>query len=271
MYRRAAVYASKMIAGVGSLQLGAAAVALTDKQLGKKPEWYKNSVLSLEHSLKTLSKYSYIESEEVLNHAEESLQRFVDLNDPEILWRLARTFAEKAELIKCPKKKSELLHQAVHLAEKAVVSKASSAQAHKWLAISNERLIAVDKKASKNASLPEKIFNHLKRATELDSNDPFTWHLLGVAQYKKKEYKDAIASFQKAESVKPNFSASNLFYLGDSQRLTGSKAEATETLKKAFNTPSKNKFDGKAKSEAKRILTTKLKQKPEDFEINEDF
>lgn len=77
MYRRAASYAAKMAAGVGSLQLGAAAVALTDKQLSKKPEWYKNDVLALESSIKLLSTYRYIESEEALDSAEEVFNRFV--------------------------------------------------------------------------------------------------------------------------------------------------------------------------------------------------
>jgi len=272
MFRRAAINASKLVAGVGSMQFGAAAVvALTDKQLSKKPDWYKNAVLSLEDSLKTLSKYSFIESEEVLNHAEETLQKVVDLNNPEILWRLARTLAEKSELTKCPKKKTELLTEAVHLAEKALASKGSHAQAHKWLAISLDRLSAADKKTRKNPSVPEKVFNHLKRATELDPRDPFAFHLLGVAQYKRKEYKEAIQSFQQAESIKPGFSAANLFYLGDSLRLTGDKTAAIETLKKAYNTPIKNKFDGKAKSDAKGILLAKLKQKLEDFEVNHDF
>jgi len=132
-------------------------------------------------------------------------------------------------------------------------------------------LVAVDKKAKKNCSLPEKISAHLKRSTELDAKDPFAWHLLGHEQYKRKEYKEAISSFQKAESLKPGFSAANLYYLGDSQRLVGSKDEAINTLKKAYNAPIKNKFDGKAKAEAKRILLTKLKQKVEDFEISHDF
>jgi putative NADH-flavin reductase len=75
MYRRAVTYAAKMVAGAGSLQLGAAAVALTDKQLNKKPDWYKKEVLALEDSLKRLSTYAYIESEEVLNTAEENFNR----------------------------------------------------------------------------------------------------------------------------------------------------------------------------------------------------
>lgn len=40
MFRRAAATVGRVVAGVGAVQLGAAAVALTDKELSKKPEWY---------------------------------------------------------------------------------------------------------------------------------------------------------------------------------------------------------------------------------------
>jgi hypothetical protein len=51
----------------------------------------------------------------------------------------------------------------------------------------------------------------------------------------------------------------------------GQKNEAAETLKKAFNLPIKNKFDGKAKSDTKSLLINKLSLKPEDFEIKEEY
>lgn len=95
---------------------------------------------------------------------------FVDSNNPEILWRLSRVLAEKAELTKDAKKKSELLHDAVHLAESALKfeGKHGIAQAHKWFAISAVRFAHVDKKAGKCPKLKEKIVTHLKRAVELD-------------------------------------------------------------------------------------------------------
>ena len=108
MFRRAAISASKLIVGVGSLQIGAAAVALTDKQLSKKPDYYQADVRALEEAFSKLAKYSYIESEgeplvcrliftlsETLNAAEDLLKRFADSNNPEILWRLARAITEK--------------------------------------------------------------------------------------------------------------------------------------------------------------------------------
>ena len=62
------------------------------------------------------------------------------------------------------------------------------------------------------------------------------------------------------------FSAANLFYLGECQRHLGKKSDAVDLLKAAVLLPTKNKFDGKAKSEAKRVLLSSLKQKLEDIE-----
>lgn len=76
MYRRVFAHASKILVGLGSVQLGAATVALTDKQLSKKPEWYQLDVRALEESIKNLSRYSYIENETTLASAEENLTRF---------------------------------------------------------------------------------------------------------------------------------------------------------------------------------------------------
>lgn len=75
MFRQALRASDKILAGVSAVQLGAAGVALTDKQLSKKPDWYQNAVKDLEESLKKLGKYSYIESQEVLDHAEEVFTR----------------------------------------------------------------------------------------------------------------------------------------------------------------------------------------------------
>ena len=78
MFRRVASSASRFavlaIGGVGGGQLAAALVApspqqqsqpvktpLTDKELNKKPYWYKEAVHELEDVLKKLSQYSPIE------------------------------------------------------------------------------------------------------------------------------------------------------------------------------------------------------------------
>ncbi|KHN83250.1 hypothetical protein Tcan_11112 [Toxocara canis] len=78
----------RLLASFAGLQLGAATVvALTDKQLLKKPEWYQHAVLRLEKTLKQTSKYGYIQSEEILDEAYDVLLRtsleevFVNFNN----------------------------------------------------------------------------------------------------------------------------------------------------------------------------------------------
>lgn len=75
MFRHAFSAGAKLAAGLASVQMGAAAVALSDKQLGKKPDWYQSDVRSLEEALKKLSTYQHIENPEILDQAQESLKK----------------------------------------------------------------------------------------------------------------------------------------------------------------------------------------------------
>ncbi|CAD5226440.1 unnamed protein product [Bursaphelenchus okinawaensis] len=272
MFRRVLQSTAKLAAGAGALQLGAAGVALTDKQLGKKPEWYQNSVRSLEESLKKLGKLGYIESEEVLGAAEDVFNRVADLDNPHVLWRLGRTYAEKAENVHDHKKKVELLKKAVEYTNKAIQLEGATgiSGAHKWYAISATRLLHADKKAVKDPKkTKEQVWAHLKRATELAPNDYYALQLLGAAYIEQKEYKDALTVLRKANELKPDF-APGLYYLGEALRLTKNNSEAVEVLKKALTVHSKNRYDRQAKSDAKKILVSKLKQKPEEVDPKDD-
>jgi tetratricopeptide (TPR) repeat protein len=275
MFRRAFSATAKLATGLASVQMGATAVALTDKQLNKKPDWYKNAVLSLEDSLKKLSTYKFIESPETLDHAEQALKKVADFENTEILWRLARVYAEKAELTKNTAEQLKLLKEAASYAKKALSLEPSSgsAGAHKWYAIIVCHLLHVDKKVPKNHinDLKADVKKHLERATQIDPKDPFSWFLLGKIYFENKDYKEAINHFEKAEGLRSKFSAANLYYLGECQRHLGKKSEATESLKAALTLSAKNKHDGKAKSEAKRVLLSALKQKAEDIEIKSDW
>uniref|UniRef100_A0AC34R8I0 Regulator of microtubule dynamics protein 1 n=1 Tax=Panagrolaimus sp. JU765 TaxID=591449 RepID=A0AC34R8I0_9BILA len=274
MFRRTFAAGAKLIGGLASVQMGAAAVALTDKQLSKKPDWYQNGVKTLEESLKKLSTYAFIDSTETLDTAEHILYKVHDIENTELLWRLARVLAEKADMTKNEAEKKKLLHEAAKYAKKAIALEpgTGSAGAHKWYAYILCNLLKVEKHCKKDAKqLEEKVLVHLEKAAKLDPKDPFTLHLLGIHLFHNKDYKEAIKNFEKAESIKPNFSAANLYYLGETQRHLGKKAEATATLKKVLTLPTKYKFDSKAKSEAKRTLMVNLKQKLEDIEPKSDF
>ncbi|TKR61230.1 hypothetical protein L596_028370 [Steinernema carpocapsae] len=268
MFRRVLTSASKLVAGVASVQVAATAVTISDADLKKKPEWYQHAVASLEESLKKLSTYAYIESEETLQAAEDVLHRVLDQNNVDILWRYARILVEQAELSKCPKKKLELLHEAKTYAKKALAIEPAkgSAGAHKWYAIAVTKLAQVDKKACASDAV-----EHLERATKLAPKDPFAWHLLGVALFNVGKFGEAIKSFTTAEEIKAGFSAANLYYLGHAQKNEGKKTEAIDTLKKCLATHTKCKADGRGKLEAKKVLGVDLKLKPEEYEPKADF
>uniref|UniRef100_A0A0K0EHB5 TPR_REGION domain-containing protein n=1 Tax=Strongyloides stercoralis TaxID=6248 RepID=A0A0K0EHB5_STRER len=267
MFRRVFQSVGKLTAGLASVQIAATAVALTDKELSKKPDWYQNAVKAVESAVKDLSRKGFIESRETLAHAEDALQRVLDLNNVEILWRYARILAEKAELSHCKHEKDELLHEAKKHIKKAldIEPAAGISGLHKWAGIILTKLGELDKKNMDN----ESVKAHLKKATELDSQDAFAFYLYGVHLYKMKDYKEAAEAFKKAESIKKGFSPANKYYLGLALSELGKEKESIESLKEAMTLPSKFGFEGVAKSKAKGVLRTKFKFSEKEVEIKE--
>lgn len=107
----------------------------------------------------------------------------MDLDNPHVLWRLARVLAEKAEYIHDHHKQAETLKKAVELAQKAVQLEGAQgiSGAHKWLAIAQYRLLHADKKAVKDVGkVKEQIWAHFKKAADLAPNDPYAQHFLGL-------------------------------------------------------------------------------------------
>ncbi|KAF8382603.1 hypothetical protein PRIPAC_71745, partial [Pristionchus pacificus] len=267
MFRRAAATFGRVATGVAGVQVAAAAtVALTDKELSKKPEWYQIAVRSIEDALKRTSKYGYIESAASLEEAHEALVKVGDLHNTEIQWRIARILFEKAELSKNHDEVLHLLHEAKDHAKKALAVEPAkgSAGAHKWYALILTRLAKLEKKPEYESE----AVKHLEKAVTVDPKDPYALHLLGVTQYNNKDYSAAVATFQKAEAIKAGFSASNLYYLGAAQKDAGKKNDAIVTLKAAVQANPKNRFDGKARSQAKNALAG-LGLKPEEYEVED--
>jgi tetratricopeptide (TPR) repeat protein len=267
-----------LLAG-GGLQLGATAAAVvayappTDKELGEKPAWYRESVLNLEDTLKKFSSYKGIDDAETLEKAEDILLRMEDLNNSDVLWRLGRVFVEKADLIKDPQHKGHLLHEAVERCERALQHEPAggSAGAHKWYAIAMSKLAEVDSKFKKSTKVNDVVADHLQKAVQLDPRDPFAWHLLGVQYYRQKNYKEAVDCLKKAESIHANLSNANFYYLGDALRLAGNKQEAVDYLKKCVLMPIKGSENAKAVTNAKLVLINKLKLKSEEIFPHDPF
>ncbi|CAJ0933958.1 unnamed protein product, partial [Mesorhabditis belari] len=94
----------------------------------------------------------------------------------------------------------------------------------------------------------------LSRAIHANPNDPYAWHMLGVRCFSQKFYDEALHCFQKAESIKESFSASNLYYLGACLKEQGSIEESKFYLKKAVHTTTRNAVDDKGKEAAAKLL-----------------
>lgn len=261
----------RWITGLVGVQVGAAAaVGISDAELLKKPEWYQEAVHDLELAVKRTNKQGYIETNSALDHDRAILQKFNDLNNPELLWRLARVLVEKSDLVVVDKEKELLLREAVEVAGKALSFEAKPcAGIHKWYAIALSKLLHYDKKLRKTSS--HLVRQHLESSVDIDSKDPYTWVLLGLENFRSRDYKDAIRCYRKAEEISPDFSAANHFYMGETYMKLREKKTALEEYKKVFKVPIKYREDLKAKVDARKILND-LKVSRDEFDpIKEDF
>ena len=262
-----------------AIQLGAAAIvtttnnttnpSITDKELLKKGKWYKENVDRLENALKELSKKQITDDELVLDNAEDILERVIDTNNFEITWRLGRALVEKSPLVINYEHKVHLLEEAIEHFHKALAMDAASRTPalHKWYAIGLMRLKQINSRNKHLASLKvnDEILEHLKKAVELDANDPISWHFLGIHYYETKNNKSAIEALMKAEELKPNFSLANACYIGMSYLAEGNKPEALNALMRTTRMTSNNGHDAKAKLLAVEILTKKFHKTREEI------
>nr|CDJ85730.1 Regulator of microtubule dynamics protein 1 [Haemonchus contortus] len=124
----------RIVASAAGVQVCAAGVALTDKQLSKKPDWYQKDVHALEDSLKKLGRHGFNTSPSAVNESYETLKKYAHISNVEIHWRMARALLEKSYFTKCPTERAHLVHEAKDCAKKALTleSDTPSAGAHKW-------------------------------------------------------------------------------------------------------------------------------------------
>lgn len=248
------------------MQIGAAAVALTDRELKKKPWWFRDAVSRLETAIVKAGNYGYIESKEALAKMHDTLQRVSDLEETELLWRYARVLIEEADLSLFDKEKEMLYREAFEYLKKAVLYEGAKpcAGAHKWYAIALMRLSKFEEKKEKRKAYSSDIRNQLALATEINPDDPHAWLLYGISLHEDKNYKKAIECYQKAESIKQHFSSANMFHLGEAQKALGDKKAAIESWKTSYLIKPKNMMDTVARLDARKRLQ-KYKIAPKDF------
>ncbi|CAD5234900.1 unnamed protein product [Bursaphelenchus xylophilus] len=100
----------------------------------------------------------------------------------------------------------------------------------------------------------EEALRHLAKVTDSNPNDPFAWQAIGLQFHSVRCYQDALTYFLKAEHIKANISASNLFYIGDCLRRMGAIEDAKTYYKKALKVPIRNRIDQKGYMEARKYL-----------------
>ncbi|CAD5229100.1 unnamed protein product [Bursaphelenchus okinawaensis] len=100
----------------------------------------------------------------------------------------------------------------------------------------------------------EEALKHLAKVAESNPNDPFAWQAIGLQFHAIRCYQDALTYFLKAEQIKANISASNLYYIGDCLRRIGAIDEAQIYFKRALTVPVRNRVDQKGFAAAKKYL-----------------
>lgn len=257
---------NRVAASAVGVHICAAGVALTDKQLSKKPDWYQKDVRALENSLKRMGRYGFNASPLVVEESYQTLMRFADLSNVEVHWRIARALVEKSFFSKNTEEKVRLLKEAKLYAKKAMNLEGENccAGAHKWYAVALSKLDELETKSDNSVE----IVHHLEKAAKADGEDAYTAHLLGVSQYKRKNYSEALSHFEKAELIKKNFSTCNLYHIGLALNSMGKREQAISSFIAAYRTHPQNEHEVKARTLAKAMLL-KLKVKQEDYEIEE--
>ena len=152
------------------------------------------------------------------------LLKYKNVDNAEILWRLARAEYEMAKLASSYIEQKHLNLEAYSYVERALALDGNNFAVHKWM------FILLDKKSSYEG-IKERISQsfivkrHIEKACELNPSDPTSFHLLGyycfaVSQlpwYQRQiastlfatpptsSYEEALTYFLKAEEIEPNF------------------------------------------------------------------
>ncbi|NXS09117.1 RMD1 protein, partial [Neodrepanis coruscans] len=182
-------------------------------------------------------------------------------DDAELLWRLARSSRDLAQLSgTSAEEKRQLTYDSLEYAKKALEKNESNFAAHKWYGICLSDVGDYEGIKTKigNAIV---IKDHFQRAIELNPKDATTIHLIGIWCYSFAEmpwYQRKIAStlfatpptstfqevcFSYVYAADPNFYSKNLLYLGKTYLKLNNKKMALLWLSKAKEYPAQTEED----------------------------
>uniref|UniRef100_A0A915PDU1 Uncharacterized protein n=1 Tax=Setaria digitata TaxID=48799 RepID=A0A915PDU1_9BILA len=296
MFRRATEILRKTIQNSGSRKhayfggtaFAAAAVALTDDELKKQPLWpakqcglsdaassaflpllyiicrYQTSVRKLSFAIKYTNRKGYLDDVILLENLREKLLPYSDSTNTDILWRYARVLLEIGLWTSsADKNRMATFLEAEKVGKKAIDNESPQspcADAHKWYGITLVKLMEFrsDKKT-------DEARKHLEKAVELDPKDVRSWQYLGIVQYMQKDYKNALESHKKAESIEPGFSNENALWLGKAELALGRKKEACESFMKAKTLTPRYRNEYKTGVQAREFLLKKCQVRVENI------
>ena len=152
---------------------------------------------------------------------------------------IAQALFEAAQKADTPEKKSQLMNNAVAMAQKAIKADPKDAGAHYILAQN-----ALDNK-DYNTALAE-----MKAAVQYDPNNYLYWYNLGKIQYTLGKYSDAANSFTKSCELKTDYAPSR-YNLGLTQKKLGNDTAALSAFRKTIDIDNRHE---KAYLEEARIL-----------------
>ncbi|KAI8790266.1 regulator of microtubule dynamics protein 1 [Biomphalaria glabrata] len=201
------------------------------------------------------------------------LTAYKEIENDEILWRLARVTHDKAKYEKDKHKRHNIMLEAFSYAEKALELNPNSAHCHRWYAallyFTTEGIGVKHKIQS-----AFKVREHFDKALELDPDDVISLHSIGywcfaLAErpwYQRKiaatffaalpetTYDEALEWFMKAEKIQENFMCTNLLMIGKTHLKLHNKEKAIEYLQKATEFKVRTPDDEESHKEALEIL-----------------
>ncbi|XP_005042461.1 PREDICTED: regulator of microtubule dynamics protein 1 [Ficedula albicollis] len=197
-------------------------------------------------------------------------------DDAELLWRLARSSRDLAQLgSTSAEEKKQLTYDSLEYAKKALEKNESNSAAHKWYGICLSDVGDYEGIKTKigNAII---IKEHFQRAIELNPKDATTIHLIGIWCYSFAEmpwyqrkiaatlfatpptstFQEALRYFHMAEEADPNFYSKNLLFLGKTYLKLNNKKMALLWLSKAKEYPAQTEEDKQVQKEAVELLNS---------------
>lgn len=195
-------------------------------------------------------------------------------DDPQVLWRAARTAYDMEQLKSTPKAdKQRYIKQAQTWIDAAKALDRSSGVIFRWSGI-------IANQHGNYMSTSDYIKNTFvirdmwATAVQLDPSDANAQHLLGrwhhgvasmswmtrkvastlFAEPPTATYEEALALFQRAEETDPGFWKANRWMLAETYKALGKTAEAAEWAKKAVEMPLKGTYDMEAHEKSLALL-----------------